>query len=125
MTDSTRGDVARVAGLAGLARAGAIVEPLAQPLYIGLCGLATYGLYVVLWGAINLVSNIVDLSMTSALQRIVPTVDAEAKAHGAVKFALLASVLPAALVATLVALNADAVAALVSDRKSTRLNSSH
>ncbi|HEY9553263.1 lipopolysaccharide biosynthesis protein [Allosphingosinicella sp.] len=114
MTDITRGDVARGAGLAGLARAGAIVEALAQPLYIWLFGLATYGLYVVLWGAINLVSNIVDLSMTSALQRIVPTVDAEAKAHGAVKFALLASVLPAALVATLVALNADAVAALVS-----------
>src|SRR3546814_12618997 len=94
-----------------LARAGAIIEALAQPLYLWLFGLATYGLYVVLWGAINLVSNIVDLSMTSALQRIVPTVDAEAKAHGPVKFPLPASVLPADLVATLVALNAAAVAA--------------
>jgi O-antigen/teichoic acid export membrane protein len=121
MTDITRGDVARGAGLAGLARAGAIVEALAQPLYTWLFGLATYGLYVVLWGAINLVSNIVDLSMTSALQRIVPTADAEEQAHGAVKFALLASVLPAALVAALATLNADTIAALISaapeDRK--------
>src|SRR3546814_16528074 len=85
-----------------LARAGAIIEALAQPLYLWLFGLATYGLYVVLWGAINLVSNIVDLSMTSALQRIAPTVDAAAKAHGAAKFALTASVLSAALGPTLV-----------------------
>ncbi len=114
MSDITRGDVARGAGLAGLARAGAVIEALAQPLFIWLFGLATYGLYVVLWGAINFVSNIVDLSMTSALQRVVPTVDEEERAHGAVKFALLVSVLPATLIAALVALNAEAVAGLVS-----------
>ncbi|HEY0446473.1 MAG TPA: lipopolysaccharide biosynthesis protein [Allosphingosinicella sp.] len=118
MTDTpaavTRGDVARGAGLAGLARAAALIEALAQPLYTWLFGLAGYGLYVVLWGAINLVSNLVDLSMTSALQRMVPTAKNEDRAHAAVKFALLAAVLPATLIAALIALNAGAVASLFS-----------
>ena len=39
----TRGDVARGAGLAGLSRAGALIEALAQPLYTWLFGIATYG----------------------------------------------------------------------------------
>lgn len=110
----TRGDVARGAGLAGLARMGAIIDALAQPLFTWLFGLATYGIYVVLWGAINLIENIVDLSMTAALQRVVPTADSEAHAHGAVKLALLVSVLPATLIALLIALNAEAVAAIFS-----------
>ena len=42
------------AGLAGLSRAGALIEALAQPLYIWLFGLAGYGIYVVLWGAVSL-----------------------------------------------------------------------
>lgn len=109
----TRGEVARGAGLAGLSRAGAIIEALAQPLYIWMFGLAGYGIYVVLWGTISLLTNIFDLSMTSALQRVVPTRD-EAEAHGAVKLALLATVLPAALAALIVSLNADTVAQLFS-----------
>lgn len=110
----TRGDVAKGAGLAGLARAAALIEALAQPLYTWLFGLATYGLYVVLWGAVNLVSNIVDLAMTAALQRVVPTAAKEEEAHGAVKFALLVSVLPAILLAALAAINADALANIFS-----------
>jgi O-antigen/teichoic acid export membrane protein len=110
----TRGEVAKGAGLAGLARAAALIEALAQPLYTWLFGLATYGLYVVLWGAVNLVSNIIDLAMTTALQRIVPTADSEEQAHGAVKFALLVSVLPATLIAAIVAINAEAVAGIFS-----------
>jgi len=109
----TRGEVARGAGLAGLSRAGAIIEALAQPLYIWLFGLAGYGIYVVLWATVSLLTNILDLSMTSALQRIVPTSDEE-EAHGAVKLALLATVLPATLVALLVALNAESIAGLFS-----------
>ncbi len=109
----TRGEVARGAGLAGLSRAGALIEALAQPLYIWLFGLAGYGIYVVLWGAISLLTNLFDLSLTSALQRIVPTRDEDA-AHGAVKLALLATVLPATLAALIVALNAAAVAGLFS-----------
>jgi len=110
----TRGEVARGAGLAGLSRAGALIEALAQPLYTWLFGIATYGIYVVLWGAVNLITNIVDLSMTSALQRVVPTQESEEGVHGAVKLALIVSVGPAALIALLITLNADAVAAIFS-----------
>jgi O-antigen/teichoic acid export membrane protein len=110
----TRGEVARGAGLAGLARASALIEAIAQPIYTWLFGLAGYGIYVVLWGAVNLLSNIVDLSMTSALQRIVPAGESDARAHGFVKAALLLSVLPAIAIAALVTLNAPAVAGLFS-----------
>jgi O-antigen/teichoic acid export membrane protein len=106
----TRGDVAKGAGLAGLARLGALIEAVAQPLFIWLYGLATYGLYVVLWGAINLISNVVDLSMTAALQRVVPTSDDEDRAHAAVKLALLIAGIPAILVAILIALFAEQIA---------------
>ena len=110
----TRGDVARGAGLAGLSRAGALIEALAQPLYTWLFGIATYGLYIVLWGAVNLLTNIVDLSMTSALQRVVPTEDSEERVHGAVKLALLVSVGAATLIAALVSWEAAWIASFFS-----------
>jgi O-antigen/teichoic acid export membrane protein len=110
----TRGDVAKGAGLAGLARAGALIEAVAQPLFVWLFGLSSYGIYVVLWGAVNLVSNFVDLSMTIALQRVVPALSEEARIHAAVKFSLLVSVLPATIIALLVSLNAERVATLFS-----------
>ncbi|HEY0412231.1 MAG TPA: polysaccharide biosynthesis C-terminal domain-containing protein [Allosphingosinicella sp.] len=102
----TRGEVARGAGLVGLSRASALIEAIAQPLFIWLFGLPAYGIYVVLWSAINLAENVVDLSLTSALQRIVPTEDEES-AHGAVKAALLVAVLPSVAIALAVTLNAD------------------
>ncbi len=114
MSEVTRDEVARGAGLAGLARAGALIEAIAQPLYVWLFGLAAYGIYVVLWGAVNLTANLIDLSMTSALQRIVPAEDSAERVHGAVKFALLVSVIPATIVAAIVAINAEAVAGLFS-----------
>src|SRR4051812_49925682 len=107
----SRSDVARGAGLVGLSRAASLIEAVAQPLFVWLYGLAAYGIYVVLWGAINLAENVVDLSLTSALQRIVPTEDEE-EAHSAVKAALLTAVVPAALIALAVTLKADAVAGL-------------
>ena len=108
----TRSDVAKGAGLAGLSRAGALIEALAQPLYTWLFGIATYGLYVALWGAVNLISNVVDLSMTSALQRLVPGEKDEERAHGLVKAGLLLALVPAVLVALLVTLNAEAIASI-------------
>ncbi len=110
--DVTRDEVARGAFLAGLSRAGASIEAVAQPLYIWLFGLAGYGVYVVLWGAISFATNLIDLSLNSALQRIVPTRDEEG-AHAAVRLALLFTVLPAALVALLVTLNAGWLASFV------------
>jgi O-antigen/teichoic acid export membrane protein len=110
----TRGEVARGAGLAGLSRAGALIEALAQPLYTRLFGLETYGIYVVLWGVISLVSNFIHLAMPMALQRIVPTRGGEEAVHGAVKLALLVAVLPSLLIALIVTLNAGAVASVFS-----------
>jgi O-antigen/teichoic acid export membrane protein len=109
----TRADVARGAGLAGLSRMGALIEALAQPLYTWLFGIATYGIYVVLWGAVNLATNIVHLSMPLALQRVVPREDEEA-AHGAVKLALLIALVPSSLIALAVTLDAAPIAALFS-----------
>jgi O-antigen/teichoic acid export membrane protein len=109
----TRGEVARGAALVALSRASALVEAIAQPLFVWLYGLPAYGVYVVLWGAINLTENIVDLSLTAALQRIVPQED-EAVAHGAVKAALLVTVLPAAAIALGVSLAAPWIAGFVS-----------
>lgn len=109
----TRADVARGAGLAALARLGALIEVIAQPAYTWLFGIATYGVYTVLWAVVNIVENIVDLSMTQALQRIVPT-ESEADAHAAVRFALLVSVGPAAALALLATLFATPLAGLIS-----------
>jgi O-antigen/teichoic acid export membrane protein len=110
----TRGEVARGAGLAGLSRAGALIEALAQPLYTRLFGIETYGIYVVLWGVISLVTNFIHLSMPLALQRLVPTRGDEEAAHGAVKLALLVAVVPSLSIATLVTFNAAAVAGIFS-----------
>jgi O-antigen/teichoic acid export membrane protein len=116
----SRSDVARGAALVAFSRAGALIEAVAQPLFIWLYGLETYGLYVVLWGAINLAENIVDLSLTAALQRIVPQED-EDVAHGAVSAALLVTVVPAAAIALAVSLAAPWVAGFVSAAPSDRL----
>ncbi len=109
----TRKEVARGAGLVGLSRAASLIEAVAQPLFIWLFGLPAYGLYVVLWAAINLVENVVDLSLTAALQRVVPGAGEQA-AHGAVRAALLTTLVLSLLVALTVSLNADTIAGLVS-----------
>ena len=119
--DVTRSDVARSAGLALVSRLGVLIEIVAQPIYTWLFGLATFGLYAVLWAAVNIAENIVDLAMTSALQRIVPTVTDE-QAHAAVKFALAVSVIPATLIACLVAWFAEPIAALISVAPADRAN---
>ena len=110
----SRGDIARGAGLAGLARSSALIEAVSQPLYIWMFGLPAYGIYVVLWGAINLLTNLLDLSMTSALQRVVPTRSSDIEAHGAVRLALLMTLLLAIAAAILITLQADDVARLFS-----------
>lgn len=106
-------DVARGAGLAALARLGVLIEVVAQPVYTWLFGIATYGIYTVLWAIVNIVENIVDLSMTQALQRVVPT-ESDEGAHAAVRFALLVSVVPATFLAAAASLFAEPIAALLS-----------
>jgi O-antigen/teichoic acid export membrane protein len=99
--------------LAALARLGALIEVVSQPAYTWLFGIATYGIYTVLWAAVNIVENLVDLSMTQALQRIVPT-ESDADAHASVRFALLVSVLPAIVLALAATIFAEPLAAMLS-----------
>lgn len=99
--------------MAATARLGALIEVIAQPIYTWLFGIATYGLYIVFWSAVNMAEKIVDLSLTQALQRIVP-VEGEEAAHGAVKFALLVTTIPALLIAALIAYFSPQIAGYVS-----------
>ena len=82
-------EVAKGAGLAALSRLGALIEVIAQPAYTWMFGLTGYGVYVVLWAAVNILTNILDLAMGQALQRIIPSEDDDVRQHGAVRFALL------------------------------------
>ncbi len=92
--------VARGLGSTILARMGAVVELVAQPLYVLMFGLAGYGLYAVLWASVNLIENIFDLGMTSAMQRTVPKSASHAEATEALRTALVLGVGPCLLVAT-------------------------
>lgn len=85
----SKSDVAKGAGLAAVARLGALIEVVSQPAYTWMFGLAGYGVYVVLWAAVNILANILDLAMGQALQRIVPATADAGEQHGAVRFALL------------------------------------
>jgi len=86
-----RKDVAKGAGLAAVARLGALIEVVSQPAYTWMFGLTGYGVYVVLWAAINILANLLDLAMGQAMQRIVPSSASIPERHGAVRFALLVS----------------------------------
>ncbi len=105
--------VAKGAGTALLARAGAVIEILSQPLYVWLFGLPTYGLYMVLWSAVNLVENIADLGMTSALQRVVPQARNDEERASALRQTMLLGLLPCIMIAVAASLGAHAIAELV------------
>ena len=109
----TEHSVARGAGAALIGRAGGIIELISTPLYVWMFGLSTYGLYAVLWAAVNLIENVADLGMTSALQRTVPQTRTEAEAVAALRAALLLGVTPCLLIAALISFLAPAVSTLV------------
>jgi len=106
-------DVARGAGSVALSRMGALIEAITQPIYTWLFGIATYGLYTVLWAWVNLVSNCVDMGFTSALQRVVPQADSEAHAQATLKLALVVGVLPSLALAIAASLAAHPLADLI------------
>ncbi len=108
-----RKDVAKGAGLAAVARLGALIEVIAQPAYTLMFGLAGYGVYVVLWAVVSLVTNLLDLAQGQALQRLVPAATDEAEQHGAVRFALLVGTGLGALAALCVTLCAPWLASLI------------
>lgn len=105
--------VAKGAGTALLARAGGVIEIISQPLYVWLFGLPTYGLYIVLWSAVNLIENIADLGMTSALQRVVPQAKDDAERARALRHAMLFGVVPCILIALGISLCAHWIADIV------------
>ncbi len=105
--------VAKGIGATALARLGALVEIVAQPLYVLMFGLAGYGLYAVLWAAINLAENVFDLGMTSAMQRTVPRSANDADAAAALRTALMLGVGPCFLAAAVVAWQAPSIAPLI------------
>lgn len=109
----TNRSVARGLGTTVLARLGAVVEIVAQPLYVLMFGLAGYGLYAVLWAAINLIENIFDLGMTSAMQRTVPQSASDADAAAALRTAMIFGVGPCIAVAALIAVFAAELAPLL------------
>jgi O-antigen/teichoic acid export membrane protein len=105
-------DVAKGTGTTLLARLGGVIEVVTQPLYVWLFGLAGYGLYAVLWAAINLIENVADLGMTSALQRTVPKAATMAEQVASLRAALLFGVTPCLAIATLASVFAPAAATL-------------
>ena len=114
-TDSPPGSrqVAKGAGTALLARAGGVIEIISQPLYVWLFGLPTYGLYMVLWSAVNLIENFADLGMTSALQRVVPQARDDGERAQALRLAMILGLTPCILIAVAVSLGAPYIAELV------------
>ena len=109
--DSRR--VARGLGSTVLARMGAVVEIVAQPLYVVMFGLAGYGMYAVMWATVNLIENIFDLGMTSAMQRTVPKSATDADAVEALRTAMLFGVGPCIVVAALISIFAAELAPLL------------
>ncbi len=105
--------VAKGVGTTLLSRLGAVIEIIAQPLYVLMFGLAGFGLYAVLWAAINLLENIFDLGMTSAMQRTVPQAADDAEAAQCLRAALLCGLAPCIAVAAIIALCAEPIAAMI------------
>ncbi len=108
-----KSDVAKGAGVVALSRLGALVEVVSQPAYVWMFGIAVYGVYTVLWAAVNTVSNVVDLAITRALQRIIPQSSSEEETHAALKAAIVLGVLPSIAVAALAIAFAGDLAGLV------------
>jgi O-antigen/teichoic acid export membrane protein len=98
----TSREVAKGAGTTLLARLSNVIDVVAQPVYVWMFGLASFGLYSVLWAAINLIENTADLGMTSALQRTVPQARSEEDAVASLRAALVMGVMPCLLIAAVV-----------------------
>lgn len=111
-TPVTSRHVAKGLGTTVLARLGAVVEIVAQPLYVLMFGLTGFGIYAVLWSVINLVENIFDFGMTNALQRTIPQSATPQDAALALRSALVIGVLPCFAAAIGIFLAADHMAAL-------------
>ena len=111
-TEVTNDEVARGFGSSMLARLGGVIEVVAQPLYVAMFGLASFGLYAVLWSLVNLVENFADLGMTSAMQRTVPQAASRREQAHAFRAALLLGITPCLALAIIAVVFAPQLAAL-------------
>ncbi|MCC2601743.1 lipopolysaccharide biosynthesis protein [Sphingopyxis yananensis] len=102
--------VAKGLGTTLLARTGAVVEIVAQPLYVVMFGLTGFGFYAVLWAAINILQNIFDMGMTNALQRTVPQSASRIEAVAALRTAILCGVTPCLMASVAIYIYADQLA---------------
>lgn len=108
----TSRDVARGAGTTLLARLGALMEVIAQPIYVAMFGLASFGLYAVIWAAVNLTENFADLGMAASMQRVVPQARTPQEEVSALRSAMLIGLLPCLALAALASFSAARVAPL-------------
>ena len=109
---NARRDVAKGAATVVVAKIGSAIEIITQPAYTWMFGLATYGLYAVLWSMVSLIERFADLAMTAALQRILPVESDENTRAGIVKGAFILALVPCTLVATLISVFAARLAPL-------------
>jgi O-antigen/teichoic acid export membrane protein len=105
-----RRKAAKGASSVALSRLGNVIEVVSQPAYTWMFGLATYGLYQVLWSLVNIAENIFDLGVTSGLQRILPRSDDPAEKARAVRAALMLGLTPNIAVAVLAFFAAPGIA---------------
>lgn len=118
----TSRDVVKGAGTTLLARLGGVFEVIAQPAYVAMFGLAGYGLYAVLWAAVNLAENILDLGMAAGLQRVIPQSKTPQDEVTALRSAFLLGLLPCLLFAIVAHLCARQIAPLVNTADSDAAN---
>ncbi len=110
--NDARPAVAKGIGSVFLARTGSIIELITQPAYTWMFGLASYGLYAVLWSLVNVIEKITDLAMTNALQRVLPYESDINVRAGIIKGALVLGVIPPIIVAAILSLAAPVIAPL-------------
>jgi O-antigen/teichoic acid export membrane protein len=108
----TNDAVAKGFGSSMLARLGGVIEVVAQPLYVAMFGLASFGLYAVMWSLVNLVENFADLGMTSAMQRTVPQAASRREQAHAFRAALLLGISPCLVLAIVAVIFAADLATL-------------
>ena len=109
---NARRDIAKGAGSVFLAKTGSVIEIVTQPAYTWMFGLATYGLYTVLWSLVNLLENVADFAMTAALQRVLPKEDEAETRAAIIKGAFIIGVLPCLVLALVLSLLSSDIAPL-------------
>ncbi len=103
-------DVAKGAGTTLIARLGGVLDVVTQPLYVMLFGLAGFGFYGAIWAAVNLVENVADMGMTSAMQRVIPQAKSPQEEASALRAAFLLGMVPCILIAAVASFLAAPVA---------------